>query len=496
MLDQTTIDSLASAQLSAQQLFVNGEWVSSSNTDSIDVISPVDGRVITTISAANEKDVDDAVAAAKISFDQGVWANTDPAVRKNVLLKFADLVDAAAAELAVLGVRDNGTEISMAYKAEPKSCAATIRFYAESIDKIYGEIANTKSDVVGLIEREPVGVVGVIVPWNFPLMISAWKFAPALAVGNSVVIKPAETASLTLLKLAEIAVIAGIPAGVFNVITGYGHEAGRALALNNNVDVLAFTGSGVVGRKLLEYSARSNIKPVYLELGGKSPNIIFSDTADIEKAAKAAANGIFRNNGQVCVSGSRLLVERNIYEQVAERVSEYANEYQVGNPLSLHSDIGAINSAEQLDKNLTYVKSGAKQGAELLSGGDRLHEGSGGYYMSPAVFSNVTNDMKIARDEVFGPLLGIIPFDDEEHATAIANDSDYGLAAGVWTSNLARAHRMVKAIKAGVIHVNCYGGTNITVPMGGMKQSGNGYDKSIHALDKYSALKTAWMDIS
>lgn len=496
MLDQVTIDSLATAEISVQQLFVNGEWVNGYSNDVIDVISPVNGNVITTIAAANEADVDDAVAAAKAAHDAGTWAYADPDLRKKVLLTFADLIEAAADELAVLGVRDNGTEISMAYKAEPKSCAATIRYYAESIDKVYGEIANTKNDVVGLIEREPVGVVGVIVPWNFPLMIAAWKIAPALAVGNSVVIKPAETASLSLLKLAELATAAGIPAGVFNVVTGHGHEAGKALALHDHVNVLAFTGSGTVGRKLLEYSARSNIKPVYLELGGKSPNIIFSDTTDIEKAARAAANGIFRNNGQVCVSGSRLLVERKIYEQVTECVCKFANEYKVGNPLSLESDIGAINSAEQLNKNLSFVKSGQDQGAELLTGGERIHKDSGGYYMSPAVFCNVTNDMSIARDEVFGPLLGVIPFDDEEHAIAIANDSNYGLAAGVWTSNLSRAHRVMKAIKAGVVHVNCYGGTNITVPMGGVKQSGNGYDKSLHALDKYTSLKTAWMDIS
>ena len=268
------------------------------------------------------------------------------------------------------------------------------------------------------------------------------------------------------------------------------------MCIRDRVDVLAFTGSGIVGRKLLEYSARSNIKPVYLELGGKSPNIIFSDTADLEKAAKAAANGIFRNNGQVCVAGSRMLVERNVYHQVAERMSELASEFQVGNPLSLTSDIGAINSAEQLDKNLSYVQSGADEGAELLTGGDRIHEQSGGYYMSPAVFANVTNNMRIASDEVFGPLLAIIPFDNEADAIAIANDSDYGLAAGVWTSSLGRAHRMVNAVKAGVVHVNCYGGTDVTVPMGGMKQSGNGYDKSLHALDKYTSLKTAWMDIS
>ena len=309
-------------------------------------------------------------------------------------------------------------------------------------------------------------------------------------------VKPAETASLTILKLAELAHQAGVPAGVLNVVTGSGQEAGRALALHNDVDVLAFTGSGAVGRKLLEYSARSNLKPVYLELGGKSPHIIFDDAADLEKAAVTAAHAIFRNNGQVCVAGSRLLVQRGAYSQVLEILQATAERYRVGDPLDLNSDIGAINSEQQLEKNLASITAAKEDGAALITGGEQVLEDSGGYYMQPTVFAEVTSSMRIANEEIFGPVLGVMVFDEEGHAIEIANDTKYGLAAGVWTANLSRAHRMVRAIDAGVVHVNCYGGTDVTVPMGGMKQSGNGYDKSLHALDKYSALKTAWMALT
>jgi len=326
-------------------------------------------------------------------------------------------------------------------------------------------------------------------------MIGSWKIAPALAAGNSVVLKPAETASLSLLRLAELALEAGLPAGAFNVVTGPGAITGEALALHNDVDILAFTGSGGIGRRLLEYSAQSNLKQVFLELGGKSPNIIFPDAPSLEKAAKASVNGIFRNSGQVCISGSRLLVHRDIHDDFLAMVVAETEKLTVGDPLDTASDIGAVNSIQQLEKNLGYVASAIKEGATLCAGGERILSQSGGYYMQPTIFRNVSADMQIAQEEVFGPLLCVIPFEDEEEAVRIANATDYGLAAGIWTADLARAHRMIKKVQSGVIHVNCYGGTDITVPLSGMKQSGNGHDKSLHALEKYTALKTAWIDI-
>ncbi|TMV04417.1 aldehyde dehydrogenase [Brucella haematophila] len=491
---QDKIDALGQQNIAPQLLFIDGRWQSAIDEATMATISPIDGQQLTSLAAAGTVDVDRAVTAARRSFDKGLWSRASPAERKKVLLKIAELIEKHALELAVLGVRDNGTEISMAIKAEPGSAANTFRYYAEAIDKVYGEIAPTAEDVLGLIHRTPVGVVAAIVPWNFPMMISAWKIAPALAAGNSVILKPAEGASLTLLRLAELCAEAGLPEGVLNVVTGAGAITGEALGLHNDIDVLAFTGSGHVGRKLLEYSARSNLKRVYLELGGKSPNIVFADAPDLDRAAKVSAYGIFRNSGQVCVAGSRLLIERSIAEEFAERVSAIAGVMKLGNPLDLATEAGAISSEVQLGKNLGFAAQALSEGARLRTGGNRILEETGGYYMQPTVF-DVTPDMTLAREEVFGPILAIIPFDKEDDALKIANDTSYGLASAVWTSSLSRAHRMVRNIRAGVVHVNTYGGADNSVPLGGVKQSGNGHDKSLHALDKYIDLKTAWIQL-
>ncbi|MGJ4909360.1 aldehyde dehydrogenase [Bradyrhizobium sp. HKCCYLRH2060] len=490
---QSEIDALRGAAVSAQRLFIAGAVAESSAGSRLDVISPIDGRRLTTIADGSAEDIDRAVLAARRVYDSGAWSRAAPAERKTVLLRFADLVERHALELAVLGVRDNGTEIGMAYKAEPLSAAGSIRYYAEAMDKVYGEIAPTSRDVLGLIHREPLGVIGVIVPWNFPLMIGAWKIAPALAAGNSVVVKPPETASLTLLRLAELASEAGLPEGVLNVVTGRGATAGEALALHMDVDVLAFTGSGAVGRRLLEYSARSNLKRVYLELGGKSPNVVFNDVVDIKQAAKVSANGVFRNSGQVCVAGSRLLVQSRIYDRFLSELLAVTAKLRVGDPLDLSSDIGAVNSDAQLRKNLDVVRQAEEEGGERLCGGERLHETGGGYYMAPTIFAGVSPGMQLWREEVFGPVLAVTRFEDEDDAVRLANASVYGLAAAVWTGSLRTAHRMVRAINAGVVHVNTYGGTDLTVPLGGFRQSGFGRDKSLHALDEYTDRKTAWI---
>jgi 4-(gamma-glutamylamino)butanal dehydrogenase len=492
-LDQATIDRLAAATVAPGKLLIDGKWVDGDGESP--VLSPIDGRQLTTLANAGAGDVARACASARTAFEDGRWSRLAPAARKAVLHRLADLIDAHAEELAVLGVRDNGTEISMALKAEPGSAAGTFRYYAEALDKVYGEIAPTAPNVLGLIHREPVGVVGAIVPWNFPLMIGAWKVAPALAMGNSVVLKPAETASLTLLRLAALALEAGVPPGVFNLVTGPGRVTGEALALSPDVDVLVFTGSGATGRRLLQYSAQSNLKRCYLELGGKSPNVIFADAPDLSVAAKAAANAIFRNAGQVCVAGSRLLVEASVHDAFVAELATAARKMTVGNPLKLETQVGAVNSLTQLEGNLGFVTDATREGGKIVTGGARALVETGGYYMDPTIVTGVKPQHRLYREEVFGPVLAVTPFTDEAEALRLANASDFGLAAGVWTGNLSRAHRMVRGIRSGVIHVNTYGGADVTVPLSGVKQSGNGADKSLHALEKYTDLKTAWIQL-
>lgn len=494
MLDQQTINDLRSETIAPQKLFINGQWRSGTGEDR-DVLSPIDGQVLTTLAHGSAADMESAIAAARASFESGVWAHMAPAGRKKILHRLADLIEANALRLAVLGVRDNGTEINMAFKAESGSAAGTFRYYAEAIDKIYGQVAPTADNILGMILREPIGVIGAIVPWNFPLMIGCWKIAPALAAGNSVVLKPAETASLSLLALAQLAAEAGLPEGVLNVVTGKGAVVGEVMGLSMDVDVLTFTGSGPVGRRLLEYSARSNMKRCYLELGGKSPNIVFNDAADLRHVAQVSANGIFRNSGQVCVAGSRLLVQEDVHDELVAEIAVNAKALTVGDPLDLASDVGAVNSLPQLQQDLEFVASAETEGAHRVCGGDRILTETGGYYMAPTILTGVKAEDTVAQEEVFGPVLAVIPFKDEAEAIRIANGTVYGLAAGVWTSDLGRAHRMVRAVQSGVVHVNTYGGADNTVPLGGFKQSGNGHDKSLHALDKFVNLKTAWIQL-
>ena len=494
MLNQKQIDSYRDKKISPQKLFIDGAWIDGSGDD-FEIVSPINGKKFTSIKRATVSDMEMAIKAARMSFDNGSWSNMAPTQRKKILHKLADFIERDALELTVLGVRDNGTEINMAINAEAGSAAGTFRYYAECIDKVYGEIAPTANDVLGLIYKEPVGVVGAIVPWNFPLMIGAWKIAPALAAGNSIVLKPAETASLSLLKLAELAAEAGVPDGVLNVVTGQGSVVGKAMGLSMEVDVLAFTGSGPTGRRLLEYSSQSNMKRCYLELGGKSPNIIFSDAPSLEQAAKVSAMAIFRNSGQVCVAASRLIIEDSIHDDFIKSVIENAEELQVGNPLDLTSDIGAINSETQLSSNLQFVDIAKTEGSQIAIGGNQILKNTGGYYMEPTVITNVKPNSTLFKEEVFGPVLSVSRFKTEEEAVTLANGTEFGLSAGIWTSNLAKAHKMVSKVKAGVVNVNTYGGADVTVPLSGVKQSGNGSDKSLHALDKYINLKTAWIQL-
>lgn len=494
-LEQASIDALREQSICKQGHLIDGQRVPASNDALMEVLSPIDGKSITHIANGTTSDMDQAIVSARKVFDEGRWSRMSPASRKTVLFRLADLIQAEALPLSVLGVRDNGTEISMAFKAESGSAAATFRYYAEAIDKVYGQIAPTADSVLGLIHHEPVGVVGAIVPWNFPLMIGAWKLAPALAAGNSVVLKPSETASLSLLRLGELALEAGLPPGVLNIVTGEGAVVGQAMGLSPLVDALVFTGSGATGRRLLQYAAQSNLKRVYLELGGKSPNVVFADAPDLEHAAKVSAAAIFRNAGQVCVAGSRLLVETSIHDDFVEALCRATKAYKVGDPLQIDTDIGAINNQQQLAMNLQHVSDAEAEGATIYMGGAQLHEKTGGYYMEPTVVTRVKPTHMLAKKEVFGPVLAVTAFDGEPDAVKLANDTELGLAAGVWTGNLSRAHRMVRSIHAGVVHVNTYGGADNTVPLGGVSQSGNGHDKSLHALSKYTNLKTAWMQL-
>lgn len=493
MTTQPEIDALSTQAVTPRQLLINGVSKPSQNGETLSVVSPIDGTTLTTISAAAPVDVDAAVASARRTFDNGCWSRQSPQARKKTLLRLAELIEEHALELAVLGVRDNGTEISMALRAEPGSAAATFRYYAEAIDKVYGELAPTDAAFLGMVQREPVGVVAAIVPWNFPLMIGAWKLAPALATGNSVVLKPPESASLSLLRLGELALEAGVPKGVFNIVTGRGSVTGEALALHDDVDVIAFTGSGATGRRMLEYAARSNLKRTFLELGGKSPNIVFADAPDLDAAVAGSIKGMFRNSGQVCVAGSRLLVHKSISKSFTGAVVAAAERLSVGDPLDLRTNVGAISNSEALAKSLEYVSVGQNDGATLASGGNQILQESGGFYMQPTIFTDVRADMNIAQDEVFGPVLSVIEFEDIEDAIRIANSTRLGLAAGVWTASLGTAHRMISEIRAGIVHVNCYGGADISLPLGGVRESGNGYDRSLHALDKFTNLKSAWI---
>lgn len=474
---------------------IGGRRVAAASGETFAKTSPIDGRALGEITRGRAPDIDAAVAAARAAFTDARWAGKAPAARKKVLQRFAEQILAAKDELALLETLDMGKPVQYSLAVDVAATARTIAWYAEAVDKVYDEIAPTPATALALITREPMGVVGAVVPWNYPMIMAAWKLGPALAAGNSVVLKPSEKSPLTALRLAELALEAGLPEGVFNVVPGYGHEAGEALALHMDVDAIGFTGSTRVGRKMLEYAGRSNLKRVYNELGGKSAFVVFDDFADTERAAKTVAGSMFFNQGESCNAPSRVFVQRKVVERFLEVLAAEAPKYAPGDPLSGSAEMGAIVDETQLRSVLGYIEAGRSEGASLLAGGNAARVDSGGYYVEPTVFAGVTNQMKIAREEIFGPVLSVIPFDGEAEAVALANDSSYGLQASVWSDNINRAHRVARALRAGTVHVNQYDEDDITVPFGGYKQSGNGRDKSLHAFDKYTELKTTWVRI-
>jgi acyl-CoA reductase-like NAD-dependent aldehyde dehydrogenase len=486
----------AEAIVPPQQCFIDGSWVEPAAGDTYDCVNPADGRPFAAIASGDAVDVDRAVQAARAAFADGRWANLSPRARGQALIRLSELITKHAEELQLLETLDVGKPIRYSRRVDVAQAELTYRWYGEAIDKLYDEIAPTGPDAVGLITREPVGVVGAVTPWNFPLMINAWKLAPALAAGNSVVLKPAEQSPLTALRIAELASQAGIPDGVLNVVPGFGETAGRALGLHNGVDAISFTGSTTVGKAFLRYAADSNMKRVAAETGGKTPNIIFADAPDLDFATNAIGFSIFWNTGEMCIAGSRLLVERSIYDNVIGALASVAAAWQPGDPLDPATKAGPVVDATQLERVTRYIDIGREEGATVVAGGHRTLEDSGGYFVEPTVFADVHNAMTIAREEIFGPVVGVIPFETEEEAVTIANDTAYGLSAAIWTSDLARGHRVSRQVHAGTVWVNNFDQADITAPFGGFKESGfGGKDKSLHALDKYTNVKTTWINV-
>ncbi|MES2740659.1 MAG: aldehyde dehydrogenase [Pseudomonadota bacterium] len=474
---------------------IGGQRVWARSEQTFDDLSPVDGRNLGRVARCDAADVDLAVAAARAAFEDGRWAGKAPAQRKRIMIKFADLVQKYGAELALLETLDMGKPIKYSQSVDVGATANCLRWYGEAVDKIYDEIAPTAASSLALITREPVGVVAAIVPWNYPMIMAAWKIAPALAAGNSVILKPSEKSPLTALRLADIALEAGMPPGVFNVVPGYGQEAGSALALHMDVDCIGFTGSTRVGKQILQMAGQSNLKRAWTELGGKSANIVCADCPDLDAAVSAAIGSIYFNQGESCNAPSRLFVEASIKEAFMEKALAMVPRFLPGDPLDEATVMGAIVDATQMKTVMGYIEAGKNGGARLLAGGKAARTESGGFYVEPTLFDQVDSGMTIAREEIFGPVLSVLSFTEIGDAVRQANATPYGLQAAVWTANMSKAIQTARALRAGTVHVNQYDNDDITVPFGGYKQSGNGRDKSLHAFDKYTELKTTWIQI-
>ncbi len=479
------------------QLFIDGRFRDAQGGNRFVTENPATGQPIAEVARGGAADVDEAVAVARRAADDGRWSRVSPGDRKRILQRWADLIEANGRELGIIETIDAGKPITDTVGLDMPETAACIRWHAEATDKLYGQVAPSPEGTIATITREPVGVVAAVIPWNYPAQMAAWKLGPALATGNTMVIKPASTTSLSLLRIAELASEAGLPDGVLNVVTGPGSIVGEALGRHPDVDCLAFTGSTEVGRQFLSWSAESNLKRVLLELGGKSPQLVFPDVTDVDGLAANVATAIFWNMGENCSAGSRMIVHRSVKDRVIEAVrAELAANWPVGDPLDPDTRIGALINRDHMEKVLGYVESGRREGARVVLGGERILEETGGWFVPPTIFDNVRNDMTIAREEIFGPVLSVIEFETEAEAVALANDTPYGLAASLYTDDLNVAHRVARDLKAGVVGVNAYAEGDMTTPFGGYKLSGfGGHDKSVHAHDQYTETKTIWIQL-
>lgn len=478
------------------RLFIDGDFREAVSGAKFETINPANDSVIAAISRGDAADIDLAVTSAHKAFKSGAWSRLAPRARMAIMLRFADLIEKHAEEFALLDTIDMGKPIQEMLTVDIPLALTCFRFTAECIDKIEGSVGSTSSDVLSYVIRQPLGVVGCIVPWNYPLLMTAWKIAPALAAGNSVVLKPAEQSPLSALLLARLFVEAGGPAGVLNVVNGFGAEAGKALALHDGVDKIAFTGSAEVGKLMLIYAGQSNMKKVATECGGKSPHIVLADAQNLETAAWWAAMGIFGNQGEVCCAGSRIIVEQSIVPDFVDALTAQAKSgYVPGDPLDDKTTMGPLVTREQQQRVLNYINIGRQAGADCILGGGVPEGLEHGAYVAPTIFTGVNNGMTIAREEIFGPVASIIPVSGYEEAVAIANDSPFGLAAGIWTSDLGTAHRFARDIEAGMVYVNSYMNGDMQLPFGGWKESGNGRDKCMDAILSYTQSKGVWVTI-
>src|SRR5580692_11228633 len=474
-------------KVSATKLLINGKWVDAASGKTFPTINPSTGEVITQVAEADAADVDKAVAAARAAFEKGAWRKMSASARGVLMNKLADLIEKNIEELAELEALDNGKPYQVALAADLPLTIACYRYYAGWADKNQGKTIPVQGRYFTYTKHEPVGVVGQIIPWNFPLLMQAWKLAPALAAGNTVVMKPAEQTPLTALRVGELILEAGFPEGVVNLLPGYGPTAGAAIAWHHDVDKVAFTGSTEVGHLIMEAAAKSNLKRITLELGGKSPNIVFADT-DLDDAVEGAHFGLFFNHGQCCCAGSRVFVEEKIYDQFVEKSSVRARKRTVGDPFDPQTDQGPQVDQAQFDKVMSYIDSGRDQGAKLVCGGDRV--GDRGYFIEPTVFADVQDEMTIAKEEIFGPVMSVIPFKDLDEVITRANRTNYGLAAAVWTRDISKAHAIANGVRAGTVWVNCYNVLDPRAPFGGFKQSGIGRELGEYGLQQYTEVKT------